>query len=100
MPKLIDLNDSSEPAIKPLSRQASVQSNKSINSAITLTDVSDVQSSLAEMTTPADGSMSRTPSVKSIKRDSIVSRSSAGGGISDHEPIIEHTELTELLSDL
>lgn len=99
MPKLIDI-DSSEPITKPLSRQASVQSNKSINSAITSTEMSDIQSSLAEVSTPTNGSMSRTPSVQSIKRDSIASRSSAGGGTNDHEPIIEHTELTELLSDL
>ncbi|VVC33371.1 Hypothetical protein CINCED_3A007280 [Cinara cedri] len=101
MPKLIDINDSANTAVKPLSRQASVQSNKSVNSTLTATEVSDdVQSSVAGVKTPTDNSMSRTPSVKSIKRDSMISHSSAGGGINDQEPLIEQTELTELLSDL
>lgn len=100
MPKLIDINDSADPVTKPLSRQGSVHSVKSVNSTITTTDVSDVQSPIAGVTTPIVDSMSRTPSDKSIKRDSMVSHTSLGSGISDQEPLIESTEETELLSDL
>jgi len=113
MPKLVDINDDADTTTKPLSRQASVQSTKSVNNVITTSEVSENQSSPVNVTTPAaninlsrvssnisantslNGSLSRT---SSVKRDSMISRSSAGGG--DQEPLIEQTETTELLSEL
>lgn len=94
-PKLID-SDGTNFATKPLSRQSSVQSTKSVNSVITSAEVSENQSSAVGVTTPSDGSLNKTPIVK---RDSNISRSSASG-ISDPEPLIEETETTELLSEL
>lgn len=94
MPKLVEITNG---AIKPLSRQASVQSTKSINSIITPTEVSERQSSAVGITTPTvDGSLSRTPS---IKRDSLVSRNSTTGGSGDQEPLMEQSETTELMCE-
>lgn len=112
MPKLLNIGDDSDTSTKPLSRQASVQSTKSVNSVITTSEVSENQSSAVGATTPAanvslsrvssnvgantslNGSLSRT---SSVKRDSMISRSSASG---DQEPLMEQTETTELLSEL
>lgn len=95
-PKLVDVDGTSF-AAKPLSRQSSVQSTKSVNSVITSAEVPENQSSAVGVTTPVDSSLNRTPSV--VKRDSNISRSSTGG-ISDQEPLIEQSETTELLSEL
>jgi len=113
MPKLVDIGDDADTTTKPLSRQASVQSTKSANNIITTSEVSENQSSAVGVTTPAanvslsrassnvgantslNGSLSRT---SSVKRDSMISRSSAGGG--DQEPLMEQTETSELLSEL
>lgn len=103
MPKLVDISDDADTTTKPLSRQTSVQSTKSVNSITS--EVSENQlpsSSLSRApstvgaTSPTNGSLSRGPS---IKRDSTVSRSSAGG-TGEQEPLIEQTETTELLSEL
>lgn len=84
-------------AIKPLSRQASVQSVKSVNSSIiTPAEVSEKQSSAVGITTPEDSNLSRT---SSTKRDSMVSRNSNSGGSGDQEPLMEQSETTELLSE-
>jgi len=94
MPELVKITDG---AIKPLSRQASVQSNKSINSSIiTPAEVSESQSSAVGVTTPVDGSLSRT---SSIKRDSLVSRNSTIGGSGDQEPLMEQSETSELMCE-
>jgi hypothetical protein len=94
LPVLVDANDDTSTVTKPLSRQTSVQSTKSVNSVITSADVSETQSLAVGVNTPTDG-MSRT---SSIKRDSTVSRGShAGGG--DQESLIEQVETTELLSE-
>lgn len=93
-PVLVDVNDDTTSVTKPLSRQTSVQSTKSVNSVITSADVSEIQSSAVGNNTPTDG-MSRT---SSIKRDSTVSRNSHTGG-GDQEPLIEQAETTELLSE-
>jgi hypothetical protein len=94
MPKLVDITDGEDIVTKPLSRQTSVQSNKSVNSAITTVDVSENQSSPVNVSTPTEA-MSRTPS---IKRDSMISRGSTSGA-GDQEPLIEQTETTELLCE-
>lgn len=94
MPKLVEISDGADNATKPLSRQTSVQSVKSVNSVITSADVSENQSAVSA-STPAE-SMSRS---SSIKRDSMISRSSIGGS-GDPEPLIEQNETTELLSEL
>lgn len=95
MPKLVDITDSTDIVTKPLSRQTSVQSNKSVNSVITTTaDVSENQSSPVNVSTPIEA-MSRTPS---IKRDSMISRGSTSGA-GDQEPLIEQTETTDLLCE-
>lgn len=93
MPKLVEINDGADNSTKPLSRQTSVQSVKSINSIITSADVSENQSAIG-VSTPTEG-LSRS---SSIKRDSTISRSSVGGG-GDQEPLIEQNETTELLSE-
>lgn len=95
MPKLVDITDTEDIVTKPLSRQTSVQSTKSVNSVITTTaDASENQSSAVSVSTPTEA-MSRTPS---IKRDSMKSRGSTSGA-GDQEPLIEQTETTELLCD-
>lgn len=94
LPVLVDVNDDTSIVSKPLSRQTSVQSTKSVNSVIASADVSEIQSSAVGSVTPTDG-LSRT---SSIKRDSMVSRSSHVGS-GDQEPLIEQGEITELLSE-
>lgn len=94
MPKLVEITDGEDSPIKPLSRQTSVQSTKSVNSITSTTDLPSENQSAAIMSTPTEG-MSRT---SSIKRDSTISRNSAGGG-GDQEPLIEQNETTELLSE-
>ncbi|XP_025204674.1 extended synaptotagmin-2 [Melanaphis sacchari] len=94
LPLLVDVSDDAASVTKPLSRQSSVQSTKSINSVITSADISEIQSSAVAVNTPTDG-MSRT---SSIKRDSTISRiSHAGGG--DQEPLVEQAETTELSTE-
>lgn len=94
MPKFFAMNDDASTVTKPLSRQVSVQSTKSVNSITTPAEVSESQSSVA---TPSDGNLSRTPSVK---RDSLVSRNSVTAGAGDQEPLMEQNETTELLCEL
>lgn len=105
MPKLVEITDDADISTKPLSRQTSVQSTKSVNS-ITTSEVSENQSpatsiskvpSTVGITTPTNSSLNRG---SSIKRDSMVSRSSTGNSGSEQEPLIEQTETTELLSEL
>lgn len=78
-----------------MSRQTSVQSTKSVNSVITPLEVSESLSSAIGVTTPKNGSLSRTSSVK--RADSLISQNSAnGGGSGDQEPLIEQIETTDL----
>lgn len=96
MPELVDITNDGlfdNKSTPPLSRQTSVQSTKSINSVTTASLIPETQSTIS--TTPTEGSLSRAPS---IKRDSMVSRSSTNG-VGDQEPIIEETKNTELLSE-
>lgn len=91
---MVEITDGADIATKPLSRQTSTQSAKSVNSVITAAEVSENQSTAGGVSTPTEG-MSRS---SSVKRDSMISRSSAGGG-GDAEPLIEQNETTELLCE-
>lgn len=106
MPKLVEITDDADTSTKPLSRQASVQSTKSVNSIITTSEVSENQSPTTSLSR-APSSISTTTLTNSglnressIKKDTMVSRSSAGGSGNEQEPLIEYTETTELLSEL
>jgi hypothetical protein len=94
MPYKIENADIADTTTKPLSRQTSVQSTNSVTSVITPTDISENQSSIVGPVS-TDNSLSRT---SSVKRDSIKSRNSGGGG--DQEPLIELSETTELLCEI
>jgi len=94
MPYKIENADIADTTTKPLSRQTSVQSTNSVTSVITPTDISENQSSIVGPVS-TDNSLSRT---SSVKRDSIKSRNSGGGG--DQEPLIELSETTELLCEM
>lgn len=74
---------------KPLSRQTSVQSTKSINSN---KEVSENQTSI---NSPIESGTNRT---LSIKRNSTISQSSNSGN-SEQESLINHSEINELLSE-
>lgn len=98
MPKLVEIDtDDVNTVTKPLSRQTSVQSTKSVSSITTPAEVSESQSAaIAGVTTPSEGSLSRA---SSVKRDSTTSRNSVTAG-GEQEPLIEQNETTELLCEL
>jgi len=95
MPKLVEIVDDADITTKPLSRQVSKQSTKSVSSTISTSDVFENQSSAIGVTAPTGNiSLNRTPSTK---RESMISQNSTGG--SDQESLIEQIETTALLSE-